>query len=67
MTNHLKSSKHIKGKEKLKKKEVQEKDLAETLQRYNNEVHLRGETLPLTQQVFRVKVLKAFLQVGNYP
>ena len=55
VSNHLKSSKHIKGKEKLRKKEIREKDLTETLQRYNNEVHLRGETLPLTQQVFRVK------------
>ena len=64
VANHLKSSKHIKGKERLKNKEVREKDLADTLQRYNNEVHLRGETLPLTQQVFRVKVLKAFLQAG---
>ena len=64
MANHLKSAKHIKGKERLKNKEIRETDLAETLQRYNNEVHLLGETLPLTQQVFRVKVLKAFLRAG---
>ena len=40
MANHLKSAKHIKEKERLKNKEIQERHLAETLQRYNNEVHL---------------------------
>ena len=60
----MKSAKHIKGNKRLKNKEIRETDLAETLQRCNNEVHLRGETLPLTQQVFHVKVLKAFLRAG---
>ena len=31
VVNHLKSSKHIKGKERLKNKEIREKDLAEML------------------------------------
>lgn len=44
--NHMKSSKHVKGKERMSKKEAQEKDLAESLQKYNDDVHLRGETLP---------------------
>ena len=64
LANYLKSAKHIKGKERLKNKGIRERDLAEILQRYNNEVHLRGETLPPTQQVFRVKILKAFLRAG---
>ena len=63
----MKSSKHAKGKERMSnllKKEARERDLAETLQKSNDDVHLRGETLPQTQQVFRVKVLKSFLQAG---
>jgi len=62
--NHIKSSKHVKGKQRLSKKEAREKDLAESLRSYNEEVHLRGETLPQDQQVYRVKVLKAFLRAG---
>lgn len=31
VVNHLKSAKHIKGKERLKNKEIREKDLAEML------------------------------------
>ena len=52
--NHMKLSKHVKGKERVSKKKPEKKDLAESL-------HLQGETLPQAQQVFRVKVLKAFL------
>ena len=62
--NHVKSSKHAKGKERMSKKEARQKDLAEALQKYNDDVHLRGETLPQTQQVYRVKVLKSFLRAG---
>jgi len=38
--NHIKSSKHMKGKEKMKNKEDKEKNLAESLQKYNDDVHL---------------------------
>jgi len=62
--NHIKSFKHVKGKEKMKNKEAKEKDLAESLQNYNDNVHLQGETLPQAQQIYRVKVLKAFLRTG---
>ena len=62
--NHLKSKKHQEGKLKLSKKEAREKDIAQALAQYNSENHLRGETLPHSQQVYRVKVVKAFLQAG---
>ena len=60
----MKLSKHAKGKEGMSKKEARERDLAESLQKYNDDVHLRGETLPQAQQVYRVKVLKSFLRAG---
>ena len=62
--NHLKSNKHQEGKVKLSKKEAREKDIAEALVQYNSDNHLRGETLPQSQQVYRVKVVKTFLQAG---
>jgi len=54
----------VKGKEKMKNKEAKEKDLAESLQKYNDNVLLRGKTLSQAQQIYRVKVLKAFLRAG---
>jgi len=62
--NHLKSQKHRKGKENIKRREEQQVDIAESLTKYNGEVHPKGETLPVSQQVFRVKVMKTFLQAG---
>ena len=35
-----------------------------SLKKYNEQVHAQGETLPEQQQVFRVKVVKIFLQAG---
>ena len=62
--NHIASAKHKKGIERLKKKTAKEKDIAKSLKLYNSVEHLRGETLPEAQQVYRVKVMKAFLQAG---
>ena len=63
MKNHL-SSKHKDGKKKVEKKEAREQDIAQALQRYNKDFHPRGETLPESQQLFRVKVARAFLKAG---
>ena len=62
--NHLRSSKHLEGKKRLDRKEAREQDIAQALERYNSERHPRGETLPESQQVFRVKVVRTFLAAG---
>lgn len=62
--NHLSSKKHQEGKKKIEKKEAREQDIVQALQRYNKDCHPRGETLPESQQLFRVKVVRAFLQAG---
>jgi len=62
--NHIASEKHKKGKARLQSKTAKEKDLAISLKQFNSVEHLRGETLPEAQQVYRVKVLKTFLQAG---
>ena len=61
---HIKSTKHSDGKKRLEQRKVKDKDIAESLRKYNEEVYARGETLPEQQQVFRVKVVKTFLQAG---
>ena len=49
---------------KLEQCKVKDQDIAQLLQKYNDKIHGRGETLPEHQQVFRVKVVKTFLQAG---
>ena len=62
--NHVKSHKHVTSKSKLAMKKMQHQDIAEALEKHNEEVHLQGETLPEKQQVYRVKVVTAFLRAG---
>jgi hypothetical protein len=64
ITNHIKSGKHSQGKEKLNVKEARERDIADALKTHNVATHLEGETLPMDQQVYRVKVVSAFLRAG---
>ena len=46
-------------------KDARERDIAEALTKYIDAVHLEGESLLMEQQVYRVKVLKAFLKAGT--
>lgn len=62
--NHVGSKKHLEGKIKLQSKEAREQDIATALRKYNSEVHPRGETLPESQQIYRIKVVRAFLRAG---
>ena len=61
---HVASSKHIAGKEKLASKEKREIDIAQALQKYDDDVHPSGETLPDSIRVYQVKVLTTFLKAG---
>ena len=62
--NHIQSSKHHKSLQRMKHKEARERDIAESLRKYNQDVHPRGETLPEEQQIYRVKVVSTFLKAG---
>ena len=62
--NHIRSKKHENSKRALEVKLKREQDIADSLARHNSEVHLRGETLPMQQQVYRVKVVTALLRAG---
>ena len=64
MSNHFKSTKHQDGKVRLEKKEIQEHDIAKQLSNYNQQIHLIAETLPQATQVYRVKVVTAFLRAA---
>ena len=43
---------------------MKDQDITQSLRKYNDEIHARGETLPEYQLVFRVKVVKTFLLTG---
>ena len=51
--------KHKTGKDKLVSKETKERDIVRLL-REGDVTHPVGETLPMDQRVYRVKVLKCF-------
>ena len=61
---HIMSKKHTSGKGRIQKKEAKERDIAESLKEYDNEFHPKGESLTMEHRVYRVKVVKSFLQAG---
>ena len=61
---HIKSSKYIKGKDKLALKETRERDISDRLSQYNSRVHPVGETLPASIRVYRVKTVTSILKSG---
>ena len=61
LKGHLQSEKHARGKQQLISKEARERDIATLLQQHQSDNHLEGESLPISQQVYRIKVLTAFL------
>ena len=64
LRTHVKSAKHQAGKKKLASKEARERDIAHALAAYDEEKHLKGETLPENQQVYRVKIVTTFLRAA---
>ena len=63
---HVKAAKHADGKRRLERKDVRERDITVALRKHGDEVHQKGETLPESQQMYRVKVATAFCMLG-YP
>lgn len=61
LKSHLQSEKHSRSKQRLLAKEARERDIATSLQDHQQGTHLEGESLSVSQQVYRVKVLTAFL------
>ncbi len=64
VVSHVKCTKHLEGKKKLLEKEGRERDLAQSLRAHDAQTHHKGETLPDEQNVYRVKVVMAFMQAG---
>ena len=48
-------------------REARQTNIAEALKKHNDASHLKGETLPESQQVYRVKVATCFLRAGVPP
>ena len=62
--SHVMSAKHQSKKKLRASTEAQESDLAQSLVKYNQEVHTKGETLPIDMQVYRVRVVTTFLRAA---
>ena len=64
IANHVKSIKHVLGKQHLAQEEASEFNIASVLAAIQG-VHPRGETLSEDQRIYRVKVGKVFLRTGT--
>ena len=64
LKSHLRSKKHVVGKEKLAERDKRERDIAAALKKHDECHHPKGEILPESVRVFRVKVVTAFLKAG---
>ena len=64
VVQHVKSTKHVEGKIKLKTEQAREADLALALAEYDFETHRKGETLPEPQKVYRARVVKVLMEAG---
>ena len=61
---HLDSQKHKNSKNKLLANKAKQRSIAESLRKYDEECHPKGETLPENVRVYRVTVVKPFLKAG---
>ena len=61
--NHIKSKKHEESKERLKKKESRERDIAEALRAHDAETHQKVRHC-LKNTIYRAKVVIAFMKSG---
>ena len=64
ITSHVQSAKHKAGKSRLASKEAKERDIAVSLKTTDQQCPPVGETLPMDQRVYRVKVVKTFLRAA---
>ena len=61
---HLDSQKYKNSKNKLLANKAKQRSIAESLRKYDEECHPKGETLPENVRVYRVTVVKSFLKAG---
>lgn len=64
IANHVQSGKHQVGKSKVLSRAAKEGDIGDALLTADKHSHPVGETLPIDQRVYRVKVVKTFLRAA---
>ena len=62
---HISSKKHKENKEKRLLNDKKDDDIRKAIAKYDDKNHPKGETLPSTTRLFRVKFVKAFLKSGT--
>ena len=63
VNGHIKSAKHSSGKTRLENQKKKDMEIAKALKSHDT-LHPKGETLPDSQRIFRVKVARTFLSAG---
>ena len=62
---HISSKKHKENKEKRLLNDKKDDDIRKAIAKYDDKNHPKGEMLPSTTRLFRVKFVKAFLKSGT--
>ena len=62
---HESSKKDKANKEKMEKTTKKERHITDAIAKYDEAHHHKGETLPISSRVFRVKIVQAFLKSGT--
>ncbi len=64
LNNHIKSSKHNSGKNRLQSKQKKDIEIVEALKSYDSMESPVGETIPEQHRLYRIKVIRTFLLAG---
>ena len=64
ITNQIACKKHKTSKDKVRTSKAKDQTIIDSLRIYDTEHHPVGETLPMSQLVYRLKVLKTFLRAA---
>ena len=62
LNQHVKSSKHAAGKERLASKQARQRNIADMLVKYDKDKHPIGETLSEEVRVYKIQVVTSFLK-----
>ena len=64
LKRHVGSTRHQQGKKVLEAQKSKQQSIAVAMKKVNDDIHLKGETLPEKELVFRCKVVQTFLRAG---
>lgn len=64
LKRHVSSTRHQQGKKALEAHKMKQQSIAVAMKRVSDDIHVKGETLPEKELVFRCEVVQTFLRAG---